>query len=534
MSCATTSSIILPQIEALSRLIRERIGLDFPRRKWDMLQRVVEELAIELNFSDPQPLLEELLYSPLNESRLNLLIARLTVGETYFLRDKNIFTTLRDHIFPALIEQKVSERRLDLWCAASSTGEEAYSIAMLLDEKADLLENWQINIRASDINLEVLEKAKRGVYSQWSLRATPEAVTHRYFSKIGKNQFLLARHIREMVSFYQLNLAEKEFVMPGFNGQLADIIFCRNVLIYFSAELQAQVIKRLVSLLQPGGWLLVAPSELGVVNHPDLTPIRFPGVIVHQKLDRPKSVQTKVSRPSGQYADSKFAKRSAAGKFTGLDSAFAGGGKKLQFSARLCPRSSSLNGKTQPDTGLTNGVLKSKAVFSLKEILLRAQELFFQESYRELVDLIPDFADSSIQDLAEYAPVMVLKARSLANIGELEAAAAAVELAVKADKVDPFYYYLSAGIAREQADYTAAAVFYRQALFLDADFVMAHFSLATLLQQTNRKAATRHLRNVIALLESLEDDAVLPHAEGLSCCRLLEITRNLVGKGYQP
>lgn len=523
--------MILPQIEELSRLISERIGLDFPRRKWDTLQRVVDELAVELKFSDPQLLLEELLYSSLSEYRLNLLIVRLTVGETYFLRDKGVFTVLRDHIFPALIEQRASEKRLDLWCAASSTGEEPYSIAMLLDEKADLLENWQINIRASDINLEVLEKAKRGVYSQWSLRATPEAVTHRYFSKIGKNQFLLARHIREMVSFYQLNLAEKEFVMPGFNGQLADIIFCRNVLIYFSAELQAQVIKRLVSLLQPGGWLLVAPSELGVVNHPDLTPIHFPGVIVHQKLDRFKGLPVKAKSPSSKYDDSNFNKRSSAGKTSDLDSVSAKNGKRLLHLARSRQQSSLLDEKSQSISGLTNGLPEGKIICSLKEMLLRAQELFVQESYREVLDLIPDLIDPSFQRLPEYASVMVLKARSLANLGELEAAAAAMEMAIEADKIDPFFYYLSAGIARELADYTAAAVFYRQALFLDAEFVMAHFSLATLLRQTDRKAAVRHLRNAIALLESSEDDVVLPHAEGLGCSRLLEIARSLVISG---
>ena len=162
---------------------------------------------------------------------------------------------------------------------------------------------------------------------------------------------------------------------------------------------------------------------------------------------------------------------------------------------------------------------------------LKAESLLLlqQESYREVVDLIPDSVDSSFQALSEYAPVMVLKAQSLANLGELEAAAAAVELAVEVDKVDPFFYYLSAGIARERADYAAATDFYRQALFLDADFVMAHFSLATLLRQMGRKGAARHLQNVITLLESLEDDAVLPHAEGLSAGRLLDIASSLAG-----
>ncbi|MEA3347512.1 MAG: protein-glutamate O-methyltransferase CheR, partial [Pseudomonadota bacterium] len=419
--------MILPKIEDLSRLIGERIGLDFPRRKWDMLQRVVEELALELNFAGPRPLLEELLYSSLSESRLNLLIARLTVGETYFLRDKNVFTTLRDHIFPALIERKASEQRLDLWCAASSSGEEPYSIAMLLDEKEALLENWQINIRASDINLEVLEKAKKGVYSRWSLRATPESISRKYFTAIGANQFLLSRHIREMVSFYQLNLAEREFKMPGSSGRLADIIFCRNVLIYFSAELQAQVIKRLVSLLRPGGWLLVAPSELGVVSDPELTQVGFPGVIVHQKVDGSKAVPAKVKNRSSSRVRASI----------GLVSARAHSRRRQDK-------------KMEPTRVPAKRALDQGGVpVSLKEVLARVTELFHRESYREALDLIPEVVDLSLQEVPEYAQVMALKARLLANLGELEAAAAAVELALEADKVEPFFYYLSASIARE-------------------------------------------------------------------------------------
>ncbi len=521
---------ILPKIEDLSRLIGDRIGLDFPRRKWDMLQRVVEELAVELKFVGPQPLLEELLYSPLSETRLNLLISRLTVGETYFLRDKNVFTSLRNHILPALIERKGSERRLDLWCAASSTGEEPYSIAMLLDEKKALLNNWQINISASDINLEVIEKAKQGVYSRWSLRATPDDVSHRYFTEIGDNRFLLDRHIREMVSFYQLNLAQKEFVMPGLTGRLADIIFCRNVLIYFSAELQARVIKRLVSLLQPGGWLLVSPSELGIVNDPELVTVRFPGVIVHQKIDGFKTDSTSTKRPPR-----KFDKRSSLESFVdeslaGVTPISAGAHKKISVPTHPRLQSSCFWGKTQPATGLAKEPLgDGKVQISLKEILSRVEELFQREVYSEVIDLIPEVIDPSSREEPEYGQVMAYKARSLANQGELGAASTCAELAVAADKVNPFFYYFSATIARERADFERALTFYRQALFLDADFVMAHFSLGTLLRQMERKGAARYLRNVIAIIEPLEADAVLPHAEGLSVGRLLEIARSLAG-----
>ncbi len=524
MSRSVAAPVILPQIEALSRLISDQIGLDFPKRKWDMLQRVVDELARELQFTGSQPFLEELLDAPLSGERLNLLIDRLTVGETYFLRDKNVFTALRNHILPALIERKGSERRLDLWCAASSTGEEPYSIAMLLDEKAALLENWQLNFSASDINLEVIKKAKQGVYSCWSLRATPYDVSRRYFSEIGENSFLLARHIREMVSFYQLNLAEKEFIMPGLTGRLADIIFCRNVLIYFSAELQAQVIRRLVSLLQPGGWLLVSPSELGVVNNPLLTPVRFPGVIVHQKVDGPK-----LTVPKGQNQAHKLEKRSSFAIFAGVAPVYAKAHKKNSVSAQERLQRGRFIEKTESSSGFAEDASAAgKAQPLLSDLLPRAEDLFAQEMYREVIALLPEDIDLSLRAGVEYATLMSYKARSLANLGELEEAAVIAELAVAADKVNPFYYYFSAVIARERADFGAALNLYRQALFLDAEFVMAQFSLATMLRQLARKGATRHLLNVVTLLEPLAADAVVPQAEGLSAGRLLEIARSLL------
>ncbi len=523
MSRSVASPVILPRIEELSYLIGNQIGLDFTERKWGMLQRVVDEVSRELGFADSQSFLEELLKAPLSGDRLNLLVARLTVGETYFLRDKNVFTVLRNHILPALIESKSSDRQIDLWCAASSTGEEPYSIAMLLDEKAAQLDNWRINLNASDINLEVIEKAKLGVYSHWSLRATPDDVKQRYFSKIGGNSFLLARHIQEMVSFYQLNLAEKNFVMPGLTGRLADIIFCRNVLIYFSEELQAQVIKRLVSLLQPGGWLLVSPSELGVVNDPQLIPVRFPGVIVHRKVDGDK-----VTAPKVQNSLCKFDRRLFFANVTGDGSAAVKNHKKKSVSAHIRLPGLCFSKKTESSSGFAKDSSRDgKSQTLLQNLLSRVEDLFVQEMYREVVDLVFEDLDPSLRESSEYALLMSYKARSLANLGELEEAAIFAEQALTTDKVNPFYYYFSAVIARERADFEAALNFYRQALFLDADFVMAHFSLATLLRQLARKGAARHLRNVVVLLEPLEPNAVLPYAEGLSAGRLLEIARSL-------
>jgi chemotaxis protein methyltransferase CheR len=517
--------VILPQIGALSQLIGERIGLDFPRRKWDMLQRVVDDLAADNNCPDAGQFLKELLDSPLSESHLNELIVRLTIGETYFLRDKEVFTVLRNHILPDLIARRASEKRLEIWCAASSTGEEPYSIAMLLDEKAAQLKDWQINIQASDLNPDVLEIAQKGVYSNWSLRATPADKKSRYFTQIDKNRFVLAPHLCQMVDFSQLNLANRDFVIPGFGGHLADIIFCRNVLIYFSTELKAQVIKRLTALLQPGGWLFVAPSELGVVNEAELTPVNFPGVIVHQKKvvqdSAAKSGPSNVNR--GVNVARKYADICRETKYK------LPAGKSVENRVSAAEQRS--NNASLPKFDLFKYDLnqdKSTVSQSVSADLLRqAKALFADRSYREVIDLIPEDFVTAGRPVPEFSEIMACKAQALANSGEIQAAAATIALALNADKINPYYCYLSATIKRELGDFDAALDFYRQALFLDPDFIMAHFSIATLLKQLCRKGADRHLRNVENLLENLDADAGLPYNEGLTAGRLLEISRSL-------
>ncbi len=517
--------VILPQIEALSQLIAERIGLDFPRRKWDMLQRVVDDLAAENGCPDAEQFLKELLDLPLRESHLNELIVRLTIGETYFLRDKEVFSVLRNHILPDLIARRAPEKRIDIWCAASSTGEEPYSIAMLFDEKAGQLKNWQINIQASDLNPNVLEIARKGVYSNWSLRATPADKKASYFTQIDKNRFILAPHLCQMVNFSQLNLATHNFIMPGLGGRLADIIFCRNVLIYFSAELKAQVINRLTALLQPGGWLFVAPSELGVVNNAELTPVNFPGVIVHQK-SAIQVISDNCRQTGEDYRVGVVCKNAEICQ------------EKKYKPVAVKPeadRGSVVEQKLKHTTLSKSEMAKSDLNLDLSAdlqagaagLLRRVTGLFAARNYSELVDLIPDDFVSAGRQVPEYSEIMAYKAQSLANSGEIQAASATIALALNADKVNSHYCYLSATIKRELGAFDAALDFYRQVLFLDPDFIMAHFSIATLLKQLHRKGVERHLRNVENLLENLTEDVVLPYSEGLTAGRLLEISRSL-------
>jgi chemotaxis protein methyltransferase CheR len=183
-------------------------------------------------------------------------VEAMTTNETFFFRDKAPFDVFRDALLPRFLASRRSAGRLRIWCAAASTGQEPYSLAMLLSEAAPRLAGMQVEIIGTDISTEVLEKAKAGLYSQFEVqRGLPIQLLVKYFTQVG-DQWQIAPQIRSMVSFRPLNLI-KEF---GHLGTF-DIIYCRNVLIYFDGPMKADVLKRLASSMAADGALLLGAAE---------------------------------------------------------------------------------------------------------------------------------------------------------------------------------------------------------------------------------------------------------------------------------
>jgi chemotaxis protein methyltransferase CheR len=183
-------------------------------------------------------------------------VEAMTTNETFFFRDKVPFDLFRDVLLPRFLGSRSGTRRLRIWCAAASSGQEPYSLAMLLTEAASRLAGWQVEIVATDISTEVLEKARAGLYSQFEVqRGLPIQLLLRHFSQVG-DQWQISPQIRAMVTFRHLNLI-KDF------GQLGtfDIVYCRNVLIYFDPPTKTEVLKRLATNLAPDGALLLGSAE---------------------------------------------------------------------------------------------------------------------------------------------------------------------------------------------------------------------------------------------------------------------------------
>ena len=240
--------------EFLRKLLKERSGLDLAADKQYLVESRLMPLARRAGLAGIGELVQKIRSG--SEALTSDVVEAMTTNETFFFRDKIPFDLLRDAILPTLLQARAQRRSLRIWSAASSTGQEPYSIAMCLKETEQALAGWRVEIVATDLSQEVLEKAKAGIYSQFEVqRGLPIQMLVQHFKQVG-DVWQINPDIRGMVRYQQTNLLH-DFSHFG----VFDIIFCRNVLIYFERETQRKVVEQLCSHLRPGGYLLVGHSE---------------------------------------------------------------------------------------------------------------------------------------------------------------------------------------------------------------------------------------------------------------------------------
>ena len=244
-------------------LIEKRLGLHFPETRHGDFERGILAGCRSASIGAPEEYLAWLAVLPDDSQEWRRLAGHLTVGETYFFRDHACFEALEREILPALIAARRSQGnpRLRLWSAACATGEEPYSLAIMLDRLLPDRSDWVLTILATDINHEALGTAQRGLYREWSFREASLKFRDRYFARRAGGLSELDPAIRKMVTFAPLNLAGGVYPSPLTNTSAMDVILCRNVLMYFTSEIQKATATRLVQALVPGGWLAVSPAE---------------------------------------------------------------------------------------------------------------------------------------------------------------------------------------------------------------------------------------------------------------------------------
>lgn len=240
--------------EFLRKLLRERSGLDLLSDKQYLVESRLIPLARRVGLSGIAELVAKLKAG--SEALTSEVVEAMTTNETFFFRDKIPFDHLRETILPALLRARAGRRSLRIWSAASSTGQEPYSIAMCLKEFGAALAGWRVEILATDLSQGVLEKSRAGIFSQFEVqRGLPIQMLVKHFTQVGE-LWQLNADIRAMVQHRQLNLMQDFSHLGTF-----DVIFCRNVLIYFDPDTKAVIFDRLAKAIEPDGMLVLGAAE---------------------------------------------------------------------------------------------------------------------------------------------------------------------------------------------------------------------------------------------------------------------------------
>jgi chemotaxis protein methyltransferase CheR len=238
----------------LRKLLKERSGLMLSADKQYLVESRLTPLARKAGVATLGELVQRL--KGANERLIADVVEAMTTNESFFFRDKIPFDHFRDAIMPGLTAARGRERRLRIWCAAASTGQEPYSLAMILKEMKEKISGWRIEILGTDLSTEVLEKARAGIYSQFEVqRGLPIHMLVKYFTQTG-DTWQIAPEIRAMVAYRPLNLLTDFASLGGF-----DVVFCRNVLIYFDQETKIGVLNRIAKSLAPDGYLVLGAAE---------------------------------------------------------------------------------------------------------------------------------------------------------------------------------------------------------------------------------------------------------------------------------
>jgi chemotaxis protein methyltransferase CheR len=274
------------EYDHLRKLLKERSGLVLSSDKQYLVENRLLPVARRAGLSTLSELVAKLKTQKVEQLAVEVVEA-MTTNESFFFRDKLPFEHLRDTIMPALMKARAAQRRIRIWCAAAATGQEPYSIAMCLKESCKDLAGWRVDILATDLSTEVLEKARAGIYSQFEVqRGLPIRHLIKYFVQVGDTWQLLPE-IRAMVQYRPFNLLHDFGALGSF-----DLVFCRNVLIYFGQETKIDVLERLARVTEDDGYLVLGAAET-VVGISDC----FKPVVDRRGLYAPSPVQKSMAPP---------------------------------------------------------------------------------------------------------------------------------------------------------------------------------------------------------------------------------------------
>ena len=432
---------------------------------------------------------------PASQEEWRALVLELTTGESYFFRDKGQMRLLREVILPELVKFQENKRQLRVWSAGCSTGEEPYTLAILIRQLLAFPTSWQILLKGTDINDHALQHARRGQYGRWAFRGVDEAVIARYFQR-SREKWTLDPAIRQTVTFQKLNLIKDTFPDPSITLCDLDLIVCRNVFIYFGEDAIAGIMARFAASLRPGGYILTGHAEvqhpiahLVTLNGLPLVTRSFPDSIIFQRplqeepppppRERPTRTPT-VGPTSSSASPSPSPSRVP---------------KPARKKTRPPPFSAAARAAGQrPPTGK-----RSPPPVAETDPLKEAHQWFAQGAYAKAIQR----AEALLTELDVRFEAHLVLAKSHANLGESDKAEHHGREALRQKPVEAAPHFLLATLVHERGDLEQARDLLQKTLYLDRAHVPAYLQLATLHQEEGAEDRARQMRR--AALDVLRD-----------------------------
>lgn len=475
-------------LDSFNAFLEGHFGIYFAKDRLPELKKKGHTIAIALGYKDLATCVNTLLQKPLSPSDIDILTHHLTIGETSFFRDRRFFAALEKQILPDLIKARRFKRSLRLWSAGCATGEEPYSLAMLLHSmllrSMGELGGWTFNIIGSDINAAFLSKARQSLYTPWAFRNTPEELRSQFFTKDGKGLYRLNDTIRSKVTFVSLNLASDSTFPPWHQVKQCDLILCHNVLIYFSPEQITKTVDKLAAHLTDGGWLSLSAIEVPYITHPYLKKYYINDAVFFKK-EIEKMSPMAYSLPLNQPPIK----------------------KNIPISPPLHHFAKQAEPREMPQESTANryehylGLLRSKNYHGLCEELQKFLEPYFHNPV-------------VLKTKSKEAALLI---RALADQGSLDKAELWCSAALNADKLNIELHYLYANILYAKGNLKAAVEALQKTLFLDADYIAAYYLLGTILaSQGHKKTSQRHFSTARQLLHALPPETYIAGFEDMT------------------
>lgn len=475
-------------------LIMKRCGMNLNSRRRETVENSVMSAA-EHNgcktFSEFYNLLRQV---DTDSEPWDDLISKLVVGETHFFRHGAQFDALSEHIIPDLVSRHRKNRRLRIWSAACATGEEPYSIAILMRRLLPDIDHWNVHILATDIDKQALRMAIEGRYPEWSFRGTDPGIRDGCFSMQG-DRFEIRPEFKRMVTYAYLNLAEDVYPALANNTNALDLVLCRNVAIYQTKAARRKITERFYRCLTPEGWLMIGPSETLQDLNNEFERRTVSGAIVYRKL--PARVPARSTE------------------------------KPLFRTGVIPPAALALNADAESGdlklvpTGEKTSVRPVKPCEPYEEgmsLLIYGRYEEAKNCFRACIELQPGFA------LAFYQ-----LARVHANMGRFEEACSLCRQAIELDPLMIEAHYVLALIHQEEGCLEQAVAELKKVLYLDPGFVLAHVSLVNIYMLLERQElANRHRTQAVRLASKKPAGEILPGSDDLTAGRLLNMVSSIM------